>query len=169
MTTTETTDTTTKTTDTTTETTSSADPAATNAEEPAAENAGDGNETGREAAKWRRKLRDVEAERDGLAAQLEETQRRLLASELDRLPVKLADPGDLERFGTPIGELVDEAGAIDAEKVAAAVAGLLDERPYLAAPKATPPPSQKAKPDLKGGSDPTTSVGLSWGDVLNAR
>lgn len=43
----------------------------------------------REAAKYRRRLRDTEAERDRLADQLATARKAVVESELDRLPVKV--------------------------------------------------------------------------------
>lgn len=85
---------------------------------------------GREAAKYRRRLRETEAERDGLAARVERQQLR----EVDRLAAeRLAEPGDLRMIGgAQLEQLLTEDGDIDPAAVAAAVDELLTTRPGLA-------------------------------------
>jgi len=74
--------------------------------------------SGKEAAKYRRRLREVEAERDRLAAQVEAIQR----AEIERL--SLAEHrvrGEaLWAAGYTAGDLVDDDGRPDVSKVAAA-------------------------------------------------
>ncbi|BBZ63421.1 hypothetical protein [Mycolicibacterium monacense] len=68
----------------------------------------------REAAKYRRRLRDTEAERDTLAARLEGMQR----AEAERLAGKmLAKGAALWAGGTTIADLLNEAGELDPDKV----------------------------------------------------
>ncbi|MEX3644323.1 hypothetical protein [Mycolicibacterium porcinum] len=72
---------------------------------------GNGN---KEAAKYRRKLRDTEAERDALQTRLEHVQR----GEVERLVTdQLRDPADIWRDGAQIADLLDDNGNIDPAKV----------------------------------------------------
>lgn len=87
---------------------------------------------GREAAKWRRQLREVEADRDGLRARLDAAHRR----EVERLATdaRLAAPADLWHT-THLDDLLDDAGDVDELKVRAALANLQAERPQWFAPR----------------------------------
>ena len=83
-----------------------------------------------EAAKYRRRLREAEAERDNLAAIVENTRRQMVERMLaDSTDGHLGDPTDLWRGGVELAELVDEAGAIDPAKVDAAQARVIAEHP----------------------------------------
>lgn len=83
----------------------------------------------REAAAHRVKLRETEAQRDALAKRLEALQRRE-AERLASTPADdflgLRDGTDLWREGLELGELVDEDGTLDAQRVRAAVQALAD-------------------------------------------
>lgn len=83
-----------------------------------------------EAARYRRQLRDTEAERDALTAKVEAYQR----AEIERLAGELAQPADLFTIaGVTVADLLGEDGEISAEAVAEKVAELLAERPGLSA------------------------------------
>lgn len=69
---------------------------------------------GREAAKWRRKLREVEAERDELVAQLDATRRAVVEG---MLPAHEVTAELFWLAGTDPASLVDENGAVVAELV----------------------------------------------------
>jgi len=86
---------------------------------------------GAEAARYRRQLRSVEAERDGLREQLAAAHRR----EVDRLAsVHLAVAADLFTIGgVDLADLVDAHGMVDEQAVLAAATALLETRPGLAA------------------------------------
>lgn len=79
---------------------------------------GEDTSPGREAAKYRRQLREVETERDGLAAQLEALRR----AEAERLAGdhKLK-PAALWAAGATLADLLDADGTVDPAKVAEAV------------------------------------------------
>ncbi len=77
----------------------------------AAENDG----SGREAAKYRRALRTVEADRDDLAAKLDATRRALVERDLGNL-----EPAVFWALHPDVADLVDEAGRIDPNKLVAA-------------------------------------------------
>lgn len=70
-----------------------------------------------EAAKWRRKLRDTEKERDTLAARVVDIQRNQIASLLEREHVTI---DALTATGATLADLCDSGGRVDAERVRAA-------------------------------------------------
>ncbi|HVL06419.1 MAG TPA: hypothetical protein VM388_10540 [Acidimicrobiales bacterium] len=84
-----------------------------------------------EAAKYRRRLRETEAERDALAANLDATRRQVVERlVVDHTGPRLGDPKDLWLAGVELAELVDaETGAVDPDKVAAAQARVLADHP----------------------------------------
>lgn len=90
----------------------------------------------REAVKYRRRLRETEAQRDQLQARvvaLQTAEARRLAGEA------LADPDDLFAVGgVALESLLDQAGDVSAEAVAQAVAGMLATRPRLAKDRPDP-------------------------------
>src|ERR1700758_3047520 len=62
---------------------------------------------GKEAAKYRRRLRETEAERDALRGRVETMQR----NEIQRMAAdRLADPADLWRDGAKVSDLLNEGG-----------------------------------------------------------
>jgi hypothetical protein len=85
----------------------------------------------REAARYRTRLRETEAERDQLRERLERYER----AEVERLAsaAGLAVPADLWALGTQIEHCRAEDGSIDAETVNGLVADLLRDRPQLRA------------------------------------
>ncbi|MGI9079742.1 MAG: hypothetical protein ACR2GF_02790 [Acidimicrobiales bacterium] len=104
-----------------------------------------------EAARYRRRLRDAEAERDTATAALDLARRQLVeraASEVTS--ARLGDPSDLWRAGAELADLVDEAGAADSEKVAATTARVIAEHPTWRA---------YSFPDLGQGARGPTSPG----------
>ncbi|MCZ0727961.1 hypothetical protein [Mycolicibacterium iranicum] len=117
-----------------------ADPAAQPPEAPAGDVSEDQDDTdddgdgrgNKEAARYRRRLRDVEAERDTLKATVAALQR----AEVDRLAADAGlRPAALWANGVEVGELLAEDGTVNADAVAAAVAVA---RETLGIPK--PPP-----------------------------
>jgi hypothetical protein len=86
----------------------------------------------REAANYRRRLRDTEAERDQLREQLDRLQR----AEVERLATGagLAVVADVWQFGATLDTLRTEAGDIDPETVTGVVADIIGSRPGLQAP-----------------------------------
>ena len=109
-----------------------------------------------EAARYRTRLRETEAERDTIAGQLEKYQRR----EAQRLATDLSKPADLWLDGTDVADVLDDDGQVDPVAVAAIQAKVLEGRPGLSnqRPAPRPDPSQGAR----GG--PTT--GDDWAAVL---
>lgn len=88
----------------------------------------------REAASYRSRLRATESERDTLAERVtayHRTTAEALAS--GGSGRQLHDGKDLWTAGVELGELLDEAGAVDPARVAAAVGTVLDARPHWSA------------------------------------
>ena len=127
-------------------------------DEPAEDDKAKGK-AGREAARYRRQLRTVEAERDTLAAQVEALQRSAVLSAATGLavPADLLDVGHVE-----VADLLDEHGQPDPEKVRDAVAALVIARPGLRSGAGRP------RPDPLQGPRGTTGA-PSWSDVLGGR
>lgn len=112
----------------------------------------------REAAKYRRQLRETEAARDALAARVTAFQ----TAEAQRLatgPGRLLDADDLWRV-TDLPGLLGDDGEVDPAKVAASVAGLLEAKPHYAAP-----PVLGVDLDL-GGRGMPPAAGPTWGEVI---
>lgn len=72
---------------------------------------------GSEAAKYRRKLREAEAERDDLAARVEALQRAQVVTLLEAARVK----PDAVFAVAPLADLLAEDGTVDPDKVKAAI------------------------------------------------
>jgi hypothetical protein len=85
----------------------------------------------REAASYRRRLRETEAERDQLREQLD----RVQTAEVERLAsgVGFAEPHDVWAFGAELATLRGEDGSIDAETVEGLVTDIIKSRPGLQA------------------------------------
>lgn len=119
----------------------------------------------REAAKYRTKLREAEAQRDTLSGRLEALQRR----EAERLAAaRLADGADLWRGdGVELAALLDDDGNLDPAKVSEHAAATLESHPHWKRPRV---PRQPKRGDLRSGA-----VGedyhrpATWSDLLNDR
>lgn len=88
------------------------------ADEDQDDDAGDG--PGREAAKYRRRLRDAEAERDQLAEQIVAWQRAEVERQATAGGLK---PAALWASGTELAGLLGDDGTVDESKVSAAISG----------------------------------------------
>jgi hypothetical protein len=77
---------------------------------------------GREAARYRRQLREVETERDTLAGQLDTARRAIVEHHLGNLK-----PAAFWQMHPEVADLVDDAGAVDPEKVAEAARGAYED------------------------------------------
>jgi hypothetical protein len=109
-----------------------------------------------EAARYRTRLREAETERDTIAGRLTGYQR----AEAERLAAAgLSRASDLWLDGLDVAELLDEAGQVDADKVATAVAAVLDGRPQLAAVVKRP------RPDMSQGVH-APAADSGWQGVL---
>ena len=97
---------------------------------------GERDETGRylsrEAASYRRRLRETETERDGLRARVDNLQR----AEVERLAsaAGLAVASDVWQFGATLDTLRGESGEVDAETVKGLVGEIVRDRPGLRQP-----------------------------------
>lgn len=101
---------------------------------------------GREAAKYRRRLRDTEAERDALSERVASLQR----AEAERMAAAtLAKPAGLWATGTDLADLLGEDGNIDASKVTTAATAARDEL-GLAPKRANHVPNEGGNPRVKG-------------------
>ncbi len=89
---------------------------------------GDSAKLRKEAARYRRSLRDTEAERDNLRGRLDVLQR----AEVERIATAdgLAVPGDFWLAGVDLAELLDDGGNVALGKVREAVAAILVDRPH---------------------------------------
>lgn len=115
-----------------------------------------------EAARYRRRLRDVEAERDGLLAQLEAMRRAEVGRLVTEQRVWQMKPAALWAAGTDLAALLTEDGAVDPVKVAAAIAVAGETLGAARVPVAPSAYGQGniGKPITSGDSNP------SWGQVL---
>lgn len=124
-----------------------------------AEGADDNGSGNREAAKYRRRLRDTETERDELAARLESMQR----AEAERLAGStLHKPAGLWANGATVADVLDDSGNVDADRVKATAEtardalGLQARRPANYVPR-------------EGGNPRPTGGGASMRDVVMGR
>lgn len=114
----------------------------------------------KEAARYRLALRAAEGERDALSTRVAAMQRaeveRLAAEDLDK-------PADLWVLGTALPDLLDDAGAVDPDRVAEMVQRIVADRPgwrrtrpvsFDGGPRAAPPSSGAGWSDLLGGRAP---------------
>jgi hypothetical protein len=113
-----------------------------------------------EAARYRTRLRETEAERDTLAERLAGYQRRECESAVSDL---LDCPDDLWSIGqASVSDFYDDAGELNDAELRAAVGGMLEERPRLGKPG--PGPRNWGQH-----SSPLPAEGLSWAEVINPR
>lgn len=114
-----------------------------------------------EAAKYRRRLRDTEAQRDTLATRVENYQRR----EIEALAEgQLAVPGDIFSIAQlSLGAVYDDDGVLQADVVQAAIDDLVSNRPGLAVQQ------YPLRNWGQGGARPPAEGGPSWSDVINPR
>lgn len=115
----------------------------------------------KEAARYRRRLREAEGERDTLAERLAALQR----TEAERIGAEhLADAADLWRDGTDIAALLDDDGHLDPAKVAEAAARVAAAHPHWRRPK---PTAQIRRGGLNSGAtSPTDQLKPTWASVL---
>lgn len=113
-----------------------------------------------EAAKWRRQLRDVEAERDALAERVRGYQRRECESMVSDL---LDVPADLFEIGmVDVNAFYDDDGTLNEGELRAAAGALLEERPRLGKPRPAGPRWQ----DFGQHSPPPPARGGGWNELL---
>lgn len=108
-----------------------------------------------EAARYRRKLRNAESERDGLAQRLEAMQR----AEVERLAGQhLAKGQALWAGGVQLADLLSEDGTINAEAVRDAAQAARAELGLSAPPRGLHIASEGANPRPSGPSDTKASM-----------
>ena len=111
----------------------------------------------REAAKYRRRLRETETERDGLAERLAGYQRR----EAERIAGDTLSRGDDLWIATDdVSAVLDDTGAVDPDKVTAAVQAVLDGRPQLGRTHG------RVRPNRQQGQPSSPQPGGSWSELL---
>jgi hypothetical protein len=119
---------------------------------------GEGN---REAARYRTKLREAEAERDRLASAVTTYQRRDAEALVGS---RLLSPGDLWVAGAKLEDLLADDGTVDPAKVDAAVATVLEARPHWK------PQGPRVPRDMgQGRRESSSGGGASWADVIAPR
>ncbi|MDA0253048.1 MAG: hypothetical protein O2892_19245 [Actinomycetota bacterium] len=107
----------------------------------------------KEAARYRRQLRAVEADRDALAGQLLALQRQQVEARATVLGIR---PAAVWAAGISVTDLLGADGTVDAEKVSQAVASVKET--FGIKPKATPRPRMFRS----GASSASTQVTKSW-------
>ena len=116
-----------------------------------------------EAAKWRRQLREAEAERDTLRGRVEAMQR----SEIERLASgRLAKPESLWAAGAQLADLLDEQGSVDPEKVEEAVTSAVDSLGLEQVPSHLRPESRGAYVPSEGRDTGRPSASADWQKLL---
>lgn len=90
------------------------------------------DKAGNEAAKYRRQLRTVEAERDTLTTRLATYQAREAQSLVGDAGtgIKLHDPADLWKDGATVADVLDDDGQIDPDLVAELAQKVVAEHPH---------------------------------------
>ena len=108
-----------------------------------------GDEGNREAAKYRRRLRETEKERDALHATVEALQRAAVESVAQGT---LSKPAGLWAAGVELADVLDEHGQPDPEKITAAARSAADSlglarplRNHVAREGATPAPVHRTR------------------------
>jgi hypothetical protein len=122
-----------------------------------------------EAARRRRQLREVEAERDQLRERLDATHRAVVEQQAADL---FADPSDLWH-ATPIEELRGEDGLIDPEKAEQAMNQVLEQKPHWRK-EPEEPEEERGFPEVHQGArqspeEPTPSFGDQLKQSLRGR
>lgn len=124
-------------------------------ETPGSEPDGDGGNGGREAAKYRRRLRETEAERDQLADTLARTRQSIVDNAVQAAGL---DPRLLGAAGHSLDSLVGKDGLVSHDKLAEAISTTAQEfglnRPGL-----------RANPQ-QGRGGPQSGTTASWSEAL---
>lgn len=114
----------------------------------------------RDAIKYRRRLRDTEAERDTLATQVEALQRAAIDAQADRENIK---PAALWASGVELADLLTETGTVDTDKVEVAITAARDSL-------GIPAPLRNHAPHEGGNPHPGNTTGLDgMRDVVMGR
>lgn len=133
------------------------EPAEPQTQPPEAETEEEISKPGKEAARYRVRLRETEAERDQLRALVETFQRsdaeRAVADILHR-------PAGLWAAGTRLADLLDDQGRVDPDKAVAAAKAALEQ--VGLAPKRRRTPA----PDPSQGRGSTPATGSAWKEAF---
>ncbi|RZT87106.1 hypothetical protein EV383_4013 [Pseudonocardia sediminis] len=118
-----------------------------------------------EAAKYRRRLREVEQERDGLVDQIAAMRR----AEVDRIATsgdgpRLHDADDLDRLGIDRDSLIGEDGSVNASAVSQAIDDATSSKPYLRADLRRTP---RGDPSQGHGGEGRPAAPPSWAGVVD--
>lgn len=98
----------------------------------------------REAAKYRRQLRETQSERDAVTSRLEAAQRQIIEAEAGK---HIDKPASLWASGVQLADLLDDDGNVDIEKVTAASTTALEELGLTARRNGPIIPNQGQMPD----------------------
>lgn len=123
-------------------------------EEQVVEQAAD-DRPGREAARYRRQLRETEAERDTLRASLDALRQ---ATAEDALAAHLTRPAALWLTGATAGEFYTEDGVLDRQRLADAAQAAVRDHGLA--------PVRRFQGSGDGGARTTTPAPKSWADAL---
>lgn len=118
----------------------------------------DKTKAGREAAKYRTRLRDTEAERDALREQLTALRRQVVEDASG-----LAKPSALWLSDLDANTLFSDDGRVDTGAMTTALARVADDMGLQQAPR-TPRPD----PSQGGGGSSSRAGATSWADVINS-
>ncbi|XAS63108.1 hypothetical protein ACOM2C_06650 [Pseudarthrobacter sp. So.54] len=119
-----------------------------------------GNKAGREAAKYRRQLRDTEAERDTLTGTVDSLRKQLINQNMPRSSSVNSDA--LWKAGFTPAEMFAEDGSINTEKLTEAAKATHELFGLSYGAKSVVRRSGDRSEDLSSPSGP------SWGEALNA-
>lgn len=141
----------------------------------------DDGRIGHEAARYRRRLRETESERDELSAQLGNLRRTHIEAVIARgvdigdNRVTLSVPGDLVALGgVEVADLFAADGTVNTDRLDTALRELHASRPGLfrSVDRGTPPHASRPREDLKSGSGATDVAGPgdgpTWSGVLKS-
>ena len=112
----------------------------------------EGRDPNAEAAKYRRRLRETEAQRDELASRLDATHRALVEQQAADL---FADPADLWH-ATSIDDLRGDDGLIDPERATSEIERVLTAKPHWRKEPARPNRSPGSRRFTKGRGSPSS-------------
>lgn len=123
--------------------------------DPTPEGSDETSNASREAARYRRQLREAEAARDSLLEQVNGMRRAEISRQAADV---LTDPADLWLDPeVKIEDMLDESGALDQEKVNAALAGVIKRHPSWQAQRTMPAPTDRPLAELRGGATPASA------------
>ena len=115
----------------------------------------------REAAKYRRQLRDTETERDSLRTALTSARTEILRAAVTgyKIDGNTFNADALDDAGIDVEEVFGDDGRLDQDNLDAAMAAIADDKPYMFAP-----PQRMIIPSE--GRAPATSDPNNWTDAF---